>query len=280
MVEIILKVLKETFEITMIVALMMILVDLLNTWTNGKIKNLLEGKSKYRQYIIASLIGVIPGCFGGFTNVSLYMHGLISFGSLAGSMIAVSGDEAYVMLAMFPKTAIILFLILFVIGVFSGIIIDKVVNRFAVQTCTNCESLVIHETEKNLKHFFHEHIWEHIIRKHIWKIAIWTFAALLFVELSLKYLDLQSFTSNYKIIFLFVGALIGLIPESGPHLIIVKLFADGMIPFSVLLTSSIVQDGHGMLPMLSYSIKDSILLKTFNLVIGLTIGLILFAFGI
>lgn len=154
MQEILWKVLKETFEITLVVGLMMILVDLLNSWTNGKVKNFLEGRSKYRQYIVASVIGVIPGCFGGITNVSLYMHGLISFGALAGSMIAVSGDEAYVMLAMFPETAILLFVILLIIGIFAGILIDKFVGRFAVQTCINCESLVVHETEKNLKHFY------------------------------------------------------------------------------------------------------------------------------
>lgn len=280
MLELLSKVLKETFEITLVVALMMILVDLLNTWTNGKIKSILEGKSKYRQYVISSLIGVLPGCFGGITTVSLYMHGLISFGALAGSMIAVSGDEAYVMLAMIPKTAIILFGILFLIGVFAGILIDKLIKRFRVEVCTNCESLVIHEKERNIKHFLFEHIWEHIFKKHIWKIAIWTFVALLLVELSLKYLDLKTFTSNYKIVFLFIGALVGLIPESGPHLIFVKLFADGMIPFSVLLTSSIVQDGHGMLPLLSYSIKDSIRIKAFNFVTGIIIGFIFYLMGL
>jgi hypothetical protein len=278
--EVLIKVLKETFEITLIVALMMIFVDLINTWTKGKIKNFLEGRSKYRQYFVASLIGVLPGCFGGMTNVTLYIHGLISFGALAGSMIAVSGDEAYVMLAMIPDTAILLFGILFVIGIAGGILIDKFVHRFNLQVCSNCENLIVHEKEKSIKHFFLEHIWEHIIKKHIWKIALWTFAALLIVELSIKYLDLMKFTSNYKILFLFIGALVGLIPESGPHLIFVKLFADGMVPFSVLLTSSIVQDGHGMLPLLSYSLKDSIKIKIFNFIIGLTIGLILFAFGL
>lgn len=92
-------------------------------------------------------------------------------------------------------------------------------------------------------------------------------------------MHLEQFTSQYKIVFLIVGALVGLIPESGPHLIFVTLFAQGLIPFSVLLTSSIVQDGHGMLPMLSYSLKDSIKLKAFNFVIGLTIGLIFYAIG-
>lgn len=280
MIDMIIDVVKESIQITLIVALMMIIVDLVNTWTNGKIKNFLEGKSRYRQYFMASLIGVIPGCFGGMTNVTLYMHGLISFGALAGSMIAVSGDEAYVMLAMFPEKAILLFSILLGIGVISGIVIDKFVKKFRIEVCVNCENLVVHEKEKSLKHFVVEHIWEHIIKKHLWKIAIWTFAALFIVEISLKYLDLQSFTTNYKIVFLFIGAILGLIPESGPHLIFVKLFADGMIPFSVLLTSSIVQDGHGMLPLLSYSVKDAIKIKLFNLVIGISIGLILYSLGL
>ncbi len=250
MIEILKKIFGETIEITLIVALMMVLVDLINTWTNGKIKTFLEGKSKYRQYVLASFIGSLPGCFGGITNVSLYMHGLISLGALAGSMIAVSGDEAYVMLAMIPKTAISIFIILFVLGIIGGIIIDKIVNKYKVSVCVNCENLIVHEKERSFKHFILEHVWGHVIKNHIWKIAIWTFAALLVVELSLKYLDLSSFTSNYKIAFLFIAALVGLIPESGPHIIFVKLFADGMIPFSVLLTSSIVQDGYGMLPML------------------------------
>lgn len=280
MEEIFVRVLKDTISISLVVALMMILVDILNTWTNGKIKSFLEGKSKYRQYVIASLIGVVPGCFGGITNVSLYIHGLISFGALAGSMIAVSGDEAYVMLAMIPKTALYLFAILFVLGILGGILIDKVVSKFKINVCVNCENLVIHEKEKSIKHFLTEHVWSHIIKKHLWKTALWTFAALFLVELSLKYFDLQSFTSNYKIAFLFIGAIVGLIPESGPHLIFIKLFADGMIPFSVLLTSSIVQDGHGMLPMLSYSVRDSIKIKAFNFIIGLSIGLLLFIFGI
>lgn len=274
------KVIEETLEITFIVALMMILVDIVNTWTNGKIKAFLENKNKYRQYVLASFIGALPGCFGGITNVSLYIHGLISFGALAGSMIAVSGDEAYVMLAMIPETAILIFGLLFVLGIFGGIIIDKIVKKFNINVCVNCESLVVHEKERSIKHFIIEHIWEHIIKKHIWKVAIWTFAALLVVELSLNFLDLNAITTNYKLAFIFIAALIGLIPESGPHIFFVKLFADGMIPFSVLLTSSIVQDGHGMLPMLSYSVEDTLKIKLFNFAFGLIIGLILFSFGL
>ena len=76
---------------------------------------------------------------------------------------------------------------------------------------------------------------------------------------------------------LLIGALIGIIPESGPHLIFVMMYAQGFIPFSVLFTTSFVQDGHGMLPLLSYSIKDSVLIKAFNLAFGLAVGGTLYA---
>jgi hypothetical protein len=77
-----------------------------------------------------------------------------------------------------------------------------------------------------------------------------------------------------------VGAFLGIIPESGPHLIFVMMYAQGLVPFSVLFTTSFVQDGHGMLPLLSYSLKDSILIKLFNLIFGLSVGGILFALGL
>lgn len=278
--EILLNVFKESVKVTLFVLVMMVAVDFINVVTKQKLESFFKNARKYRQYILASLIGMVPGCIGGFTNVSLYIHGLISFGALAGSMIAVSGDEAFVMLAMFPKQAFILFAILFVIGIFSGWLIDFIVKKYKIPTCDNCKEMITHPQEKSFKHYFKEHIYGHIIKKHLWKVALWTFGALAVVEFGLQYLHLEEFTSQYKILFLFVGALVGLIPESGPHLIFVTLFAQGLIPFSVLLTSSIVQDGHGMLPMLSYSLKDSIKLKVFNFVIGLTIGLIVFAAGL
>jgi hypothetical protein len=273
------KLIQETLEITLFVAVMMILVDILNVWTKKKIETFILGRKSYRQYFISSLIGTVPGCIGGFTNVSLYMHGLISFGALAGSMIAVSGDEAFVMLSLFPGKALFLFAILFLAGIFGGWCIDLIVKKFNIKTCQKCGEMITHPTEKKFSHYIKIHIYGHIIKKHLWKTAIWTFGALAIVEYGLQNFHLAEFTSNYKIMFLFLGALIGLIPESGPHLIFVSLFSNGLIPFSVLLTSSIVQDGHGMLPMLAYSVKDSLLIKGFNMVLGLTLGLILFFLG-
>ena len=61
--------------------------------------------------------------------------------------------------------------------------------------------------------------------------------------------------------------------------VFVMMYAQGLIPFSVLFTSSFVQDGHSILPLLSYSLKDSLLIKIFNLAFGLAVGGIFFALG-
>jgi hypothetical protein len=79
---------------------------------------------------------------------------------------------------------------------------------------------------------------------------------------------------------IFIAALVGIIPESGPHLIFVVMFAQGTIPFSVLLTSAIIQDGHGMLPLLSYTPRDAVLIKLINVIIGLSCGLFLYLVGL
>lgn len=114
----------------------------------------------------------------------------------------------------------------------------------------------------------------------MWRVFLWSFFALLVVDVGLKFWDLESFVHAHMFWVLLVASLIGIVPESGPHLIFVMMFAKGIIPFSVLLASSIVQDGHGMLPLLSYTIRDSLLIKLINLLIGLMCGLILYMVGL
>ena len=265
----------ESIQITFLVAVMMITVDFINVRAEGKLALILHTTQKWKQYLLGSFLGTLPGCLGSYAGVSLYMHGIISFGALAGLMIATSGDEAFVMLAMFPKIAIILFIVLFIIGVFSGKIIDSIVNKLNIPNCMDCEAVQIHNDEKSYKHYIKDHIWNHIVKEHVWKIFLWTFGALLLIEFSTNYLNLESLTSQYIWVVLLLSVLIGIIPDSGPHLIFVSLFAQGLIPFSILLSSSIVQDGHGMLPMLSFSVKDSISIKIFNALIGLLLGSVL-----
>jgi hypothetical protein len=277
--ELVLNILTESLKISLFVFVMMVAVDLLNLKVKGRLEAILKSGRRWKQYIIAAGLGVLPGCLGSFAGVSLYMHGVISFGALTGTMFATAGDEQFVMLSMFPMTAVKLFLILFIIGIFIGFATDYFVKKFNIKTRAECEVEQYHPGKKGYRHYIKDHIWKHIIKKHLFKIFVWTFGALLVIELVMQFLDLQSITSHYTLLLMLLSAFIGLIPESGPHLIFVMMFSKGLIPFSVLFTSSIVQDGHGILPLLSYSIKDSVLIKIFNLIFGLILGLILFLLG-
>jgi len=272
-------ILLETVKVVLLVFAMMLVVDLLNVRTSGRISGLLRGSAPWRQYVFAPLVAVLPGCVGAFSVVSLYVHGMISFGALAGAMLAASGDEAFVMLALFPEDAVLLFAVLALSGMLLGWFTDVVVRRFKITTCEDCTAAILHPSEGGLRHYLRDHVWQHIVRRHLRRTALWTFGALLVVELGMRHANLSGLTSQYPLALLAAAALLGLIPESGPHLIIVTLFANHLVPFSVLLTSSIVQDGHGMLPMLAHSVRASLVLKAFNLTFGFVIGLIVYLAG-
>jgi hypothetical protein len=257
---------------------MMIIIDFFDAKTRGRLKEFVKGNI-WRQYTTASFLGATPGCLGAFMNVTLYIHGFLTFGAIVAGMVATSGDEAFVMLTQFPVQALILFAILFVIAIPIGWLTDKAAKLFNIIPCKDCKLHQIHSEEKERGHYLKEHVWNHIIKHHIWKVFLWTFFALLIVQSGLKYWELESFVKEYIELVLIIGVLVGIIPESGPHLVFVMMFANGLIPFSVLLASSIAQDGHGMLPLVSYTIKDTILIKVFNLCAALLIGSLTYLIG-
>jgi hypothetical protein len=335
--------LKETLMVTTFVFVMMVWVDYFNVLTRGRLAGLLKGRGGGRQYFVSALVGDIPGCLGGFMNVSLYEHGLISFGALTGSMMAGHGDEAFVMFALFPRQTLVLTGILFVIGVVGGWLTDCFGPWLKLRRTVACPLSTVHDHEAcfafnlaqikrpltNLswargtlglllagslfavasgiigppewnwkritfvmlissalfivmtapEHYLHEHIWQHIAKRHLWRVALWTLGALAVVEFGLHHWDLKTLVREHMLYVLLIAGLVGVIPESGPHMVFVMMFAQGVIPFSVLLTSSIVQDGHSALPLLSYSVRDTALMKLISLAFGLGCGGVAYSLG-
>jgi len=122
-------------------------------------------------------------------------------------------------------------------------------------------------------HFLQEHLWDHVVKGHVPRVFIWTFGTLAIMHLLLDQMHLEGWLQENQLIVLLVACLVGLIPESGPHLVFLTLYAEGTLPLSIFLASSVVQDGHGMLPMLAESQKDFIKIKIINLSVGLLLGL-------
>lgn len=124
-------------------------------------------------------------------------------------------------------------------------------------------------------HFLEEHIWGHVIKKHFLKIFLWIFVIMLLVKLLgfLIPIETLSYHAWGKIILLMIALLIALIPESGPNLIILFLFIDGIVPFSTLLANSILQEGHGGLPLIAENPKSFLWIKIMKFVIALIVGI-------
>jgi len=331
----IIETLQNALMITGFVFVMMLIIEYVNILTKGDWQNSLQ-KSRWIQYLLSAFLGATPGCLGAFTVVALYSHNVVSFGALVTVMIATSGDEAYVMLSMFPGKALLIIVILFVVGIIVGFVTDILFKPGSVLMATLSRQLEFHNEDvctcfpqneivsqlKNLtlqrallmtilmlfitglafnrlgptewnwikitllitslfalfivatvpEHFLEKHLWEHIVKVHIPRVFLWTFGALLVMHLLISYFELGTWIKANYLTVMLIACLIGLIPESGPHMIFVTLYAQGAIPFGILLASSIVQDGHGMLPLLAESKRSFISVKGINFVVGLAVG--------
>ena len=390
MLHLFIDILRNSILITGLVVVMMMMIESLNIESRGMVFRGLR-KTKVGQVVIAALLGSVPGCMGGFATVSLYTHHLFSFGALVAMMIASSGDEAFMMLAMIPEQALILFVVLFVIAVVVGILTDVIGDRLHKRHChkhdhTDCgeagecsDGYAVHEgdgchehhhhqetekTEEGAKkrhfgwkrivmfiglavfiaalagghlghdhsaheghaheghehtaectceehththeheheaaftidllsedwmnvlfaglsvivlfvllfasdHFVEEHMWNHIVKKHLPTIFAWTFGVLLVIGVLLQFMDISSWISDNTVLMILLATAIGIIPESGPHMIFVTLYAAGVVPFPVLLASCISQDGHASLPLIAESKKSFLWAKVINCAVAL-----------
>lgn len=344
-VPVLMESLRTAVLVTGLVLIMMMLIEVFNVGSGGRMFSGL-GRHRVGQVVLSAFLGVIPGCMGGFASVSLYTHGIISFGALVAMMIASSGDEAFVMLAMFPGKSVWIFLILFVIAVAVGLLVDMFRHRF-----DGCHSMSVHQEDITPRHehshkrhfgwkrvimaagllvfvfallmgwleadedsdaleggfnllseewmywmfaalsmmvlgmlvyagdhFVEEHLWEHIVCHHLPGIFLWTLGTLVLVGVLTSLFDISTWISGNTALMILLAALIGIIPESGPHLVFVSLYAAGIIPLPVLMASCISQDGHASLPLLAQSRRSFLTAKAINVIIAVVVGFVLYLF--
>lgn len=274
------SILLDTLGITGLVFLFMILVEFLELKYSEVFKKYLT-HNKFTQYIFSSFLGSTPGCVGVYAVDTFYMAGIVGFGGVVAATIATFGDEAFVLFATSPKTALILGGLTFVLGIVGGYLATLSEKVFKLKFKPACciEHHEKHDHHIDLKHFFKAHIWKHVFMKHIPKIFLWLLFSLLVISFLDEYINLSNLIFKHQVATMFIAALVGLLPISGPNLLFMTLYLQGSIPFSILLANSIIQDGHGLLPIIGYSIEDALKIKVFNIILGLIIGFILLFIG-
>lgn len=291
--------LTESIGICALVILMMTLIEIFNVVTKGRLFRGLENH-RFAQICASSALGFIPGCLGGFAGVSLYSHRMVGFGALMATLVATTGDEAFIMLASFPGDALKMMLGLCVLGIAVGYATDifirsmqkrgKLLNVGSDRQCDDNYELHACDCEEHhhdhhehggheegavhsrIIHFVHEHVWRHVIKRHLPTIFAWTFGVLALFGILSIYIDVETWIRGNVWIMILLAVLMGLIPESGPHLIFVTMYASGILPFSVLLANCIAQDGHACLPLIAENPKSWLTAKLLKSVLALAAG--------
>ncbi len=110
-------------EVTVFVGAVLLLFGYIDFLQQGAFVETIERLKKY-QPIIGALLGIIPGCGGSIFLMPLYLRGTVTFGTVVATLIATSGDSAFVMLTQIPKDFIAVTLICFVTGIIVGYIVD------------------------------------------------------------------------------------------------------------------------------------------------------------
>lgn len=399
-------ILQQTLIITTLVIGMMMVIEFINVRTGGLWSKRLQ-KSPWIQILFAIVMGVIPGCLGTYTVVSLYVHRVVNFPALIAALISTTGDESFFMFSLFPEKALLINLIIIGIAVAVAVVLQLTMKNKFIGLQNKEMSFPIHENEscshdhhhhhhsvkKNIKnisfvrallitfsigvlilvlsgivdgshhlnllmggqteesvihsfesqqdhkatrlqdcsddhhhchhhetevqsstvqsstvhhhhdhggeadwiriilivlfvviliinivaeeHFLEEHMWQHVIKVHLPKIFLWTFGVILCLTILNNFVNIQDLIDSKPFIVLLLAILIGLIPQSGPHLIFLILFANGDLPLGIFLANCIVQDGHGALPLLAESRKAFFVSKGIKIGIAVLVGMIL-----
>lgn len=347
------NVMVQTVRITFFVLSMMVVLEWLNVYTQGHVHGFMQ-KHSHLQVFISSILGILPGCVGSFTAVSLYTHDVIGFGALVANLIATIGDEAFYLFSLLRADSFIVLGILLALSLAVGYMVNLFSKKqksqlgqdghfvlhphhdsFHVSVWGNAKDCIRNITPRRIisivsimlfivlslcglleehedlpissaddescdpldmifvvvalvslfvvitvpTHFLDDHIWHHVIGKHFGKVCFWCFVALLFIFIIHNVVDINAWVSSFsqgQIYWMCVLAaiLIGLIPESGPHLVFITLYAGHVIPFGALLANCIVQDGHGAVPLFAESKKDFFAVKGIKVAIALVLSIV------
>ena len=86
-------------------------------------------KATVWQVPVAAALGALPGCGGAFIVVTQYVSDRLSFGSVVAVLTATMGDAAFLLIAQQPLVGLAMVVLGFVVGTFSGWIVNYIHGR-------------------------------------------------------------------------------------------------------------------------------------------------------
>ncbi len=122
--EVVVRSLASSFlQVTVFVGAVTILFSYFNYRSQGALVAAISRNTRL-QPIIGALLGLSPGCGGAILVMPLYLKRQVSFGTVVATLIATSGDAAFVLLAHSPSTFWWVSVISLFVAIASGYFID------------------------------------------------------------------------------------------------------------------------------------------------------------
>lgn len=108
----------------------------------------LKAKPAWQQISIASILGALPGCGGAIIVVSQYAAGHISFSAFVAVLVATMGDAAFLILAKSPKVGMLVVCTGLIMGIISGLIVDKIHGAEFLRQTTTADAAQIENEQR------------------------------------------------------------------------------------------------------------------------------------
>ena len=106
------------------VGAVLLLFGYINYRKGGAFVSMIE-RSKAWQPVLGALFGLIPGCGGSIFIMPLFVKGTVTFGAVVATLIATTGDSAFVMIATMPLQYLLISALAFVAAVIAGYLVDR-----------------------------------------------------------------------------------------------------------------------------------------------------------
>lgn len=106
------------------------------------------------QPVIASLLGVLPGCGGAIIVATQFTKGYASFGAFISVLVATMGDAAFLLIAREPTTFLLVMTISVIAGTITGMIVDRLHGRDFLAVSHQGQGVEMPDRSKAPKGFF------------------------------------------------------------------------------------------------------------------------------
>lgn len=158
----------------------------------------LSAKSPILEISFAAVLGALPGCGGAIIVVTQFTKGQASFGAIVAVLTATMGDAAFLLLATRPTEGLLIMGIGFVVGTFSGLLVNTIHKKDFLRPTAQEQKHQIKILSTNIIK----------ISKPVWMVAI--IPSLIIAFLIAFNVDFSQFGSSTSTVITLFGAVMAL----------------------------------------------------------------------